>query len=105
MKIRVAVLAEGGADDDAELAFTIEAEIPQRAGVGPAQIWLQFVNDLHRAKLGCARDTAARKARCESFEMRNGGPQSSFDRRDEVLHIGLAVAPDPTSDQARNTHP
>ena len=87
-------------NEDAQLAFAIETEVTERAGVRASSHRLQFIDDFHRPKLWRASDAAAGKTRGKSCEMANVGTQGAFHRRDEMLHLRVAFQPD----QFRHLH-
>src|SRR6185437_4127490 len=86
-----AFAADRGANGDGKLTFAIKTEIPERAGVGTARDRLKFVDDLHRADFRRAGDAPAGKTRREGSEVRYVGAQSSLDRRNEMLHMRVAL--------------
>lgn len=94
VEVAPARFADGGADDDAELAFEIKSEIAKATGVGAARDGLKFVNDFHGANFWSARDASTREALGEGGEMGGVAPQAAFDGRDEVLDLRVTLQPD-----------
>src|ERR1700679_3705245 len=83
-EVREVVFANGGADGDGELAFAIETEVAERAGVGAAGDGFEFVNDFHGANFWGAGDAAAGETSGEGGEMRDVGTEAAFDGGDEM---------------------
>lgn len=82
VEVSRAVFADGGANGDAELAFAVEAEIAEGAGIRAAGNRFEFVDDFHRAEFGRAGNAAAREAGRKRREMRDAGTQAAFDGGD-----------------------
>src|ERR1700730_14119610 len=68
LHVHHAVLDQRGAHHDAAVELAGGGEIADRAGVEPALLLLEVVEDLHRPHLGRARDRAGRKARRQRVE-------------------------------------
>jgi hypothetical protein len=92
------VFADGGADGDAELAFAVETEVTERAGVRTAGDGFEFVDDFHGAEFGRAGNAAAGETGGEGGKMCNAGAQTTFDSGDEVLDLGKTFEPDEFGD-------
>ena len=61
LDVGFAVLEQAGAQGDAGVVRAVEAEVADRAGVGAAFVFLQLVDDLHRADFRRAADGAGRE--------------------------------------------
>ncbi len=85
--MHLAFAHDGGADGDVELAFAVEAEVAEAAGVRAARDGFEFVDDFHRAKLRRAGDAATGETFAQRAEMRKLRPQPSFDSRNQMLHL------------------
>lgn len=101
VKVCRAVFADGGADRDAELAFAVETEVPERAGVRAAGDWLKFVDDFHSTEFWRAGNAAARETGGKRGKMGYPGAQAAFDRRNEMLDLGETFEPDEFRDLDR----
>src|SRR4029077_1138418 len=75
VEVSRAIFANGGANGDAELAFAVEAEIAEGAGVRAAGDRFEFVDDFHCAEFGRAGNASAREAGRKRREMRDAGTQ------------------------------
>src|SRR6185369_3945037 len=98
MEVGGPFLAQSGADNDAKLAFAVEAQVPQRAGVWSPSDRLQFIDDFHRSKFRRTGNASAGKTRGESGEMGCPRPQAAFDGRDQVLDLGVTLEPNELRD-------
>src|SRR5262249_14923341 len=92
------VFADGGTNGYTQLAFVVEAEVTERAGVGTAGDGFEFVDDFHGAEFGRAGNTAAGETGGEGGKMGHTAAQTAFDGGDEVLDLGEAFEADEFGD-------
>src|SRR5437667_78709 len=67
------------------------ADVPHRAGIGPAPLGLELVDDFHGAHLGRTRHGARGKAGLEHVERVIAVAQLPAHFAHEVLHVGVAL--------------
>ena len=91
--MHLAFAHDGGADGDVELAFAVETEIAEAAGIRPARDGLKLVDDFHRPKLRRAGDTAAGKTISQCRKMRMLRAQPAFDSGNQMLHLRVFFQP------------
>ena len=75
-------------DRDVECARSAAAEVADRTGVEAAPVRLELVDDLHGADLGGTGDRAAGKDGANHVDRPGAGPDSPFDRGDQMMDLG-----------------
>src|SRR5215475_10122779 len=87
LHIHHAVLDQGRAQDDAAVELACGGKITDRAGVEPALVLLELIDDLHGPDLGRTRDGAGRKARGQRVEGVVFAIELTLDVGNDVHHL------------------
>src|SRR4026207_2261585 len=91
MEVSACLLDHQGADDDVEIKIAIGADIADRPGIGTTPHRLQFVQDLHAAKLRDPGDGAAGEDRLNEIHAVAPGCQATSNVRHNMNDVRIAL--------------